>query len=127
MKILIIEDDAFFQRFYATKLTENGFEVVTASDGEEGLAKIAQTQPDVILLDMIMPKKDGFEVLQEIAKMPNAVHIPVIIFSSLGQEKDVQRAKELGAVDYINKSVSDIEMLMAKIFQATKVAPNQKT
>ncbi|QQG40536.1 MAG: response regulator [Candidatus Levyibacteriota bacterium] len=115
MKILIAEDDAFFQKFYSTKLTEKDFEVITASDGEETLAKVLESKPDLILLDLIMPKKDGFEVLTALSKDAISKDIPVIVFSSLGQEQDVKRAKTLGAKDYINKGFYDFDSLVAKI------------
>lgn len=115
MYILLIEDDAFFQKFYSVKLKEKQFEVDVAEDGEVGLLKIAQRKPDLILLDLIMPKKDGFEVLEALAKDPNLKTIPVLIFSTLGQEKDIQRAKALGARDVANKSFFDFDTLIAKI------------
>ncbi|HSW97427.1 MAG TPA: response regulator [Candidatus Saccharimonadales bacterium] len=115
MKILIIDDDAFFRKFYAAKLEETGYEVVVAIDGEEGLEKIAKEAPNLILLDLIMPKKNGFEVMQDIAKNKNIKLCPIIIFSTLDQEHDIAEAKELGAVDYINKESSDWESTLAKI------------
>lgn len=115
MKILVAEDDAFYQKFYTNKLQEKGFEVVLAVDGEDAIQKIADTRPDLILLDIIMPKKDGFEVLTAIKSNSVAQNIPVIVFSSLGQEDDVKKAKSLGASDYINKSFYDFDLLLAKI------------
>lgn len=117
MKILIIEDDKFFQKFYSTKLSGEGYEVVIAVDGEDGLQKVVEVQPDLILLDMIMPKKDGFEVLESLSQDEYLKKIPVMVFSTLGQEQDVARAKALGAVDYINKSFFDFETLKLKIQQ----------
>ena len=115
MKLLIVEDDHFFQKFYSQKLTEAGYQVEVAADGNEGLAKMASFQPNVILLDMIMPNKDGFEVLEAKANNPQLKPIPVIVFSTLGDENDVKRAMQLGALDYINKSFHDIELLKSKI------------
>lgn len=115
MKILIIEDDKFFQKFYATKLQEQKQEVEVASDGEEGLMKMKSVNPDLVLLDLIMPKMDGFAVLAKRSQDENLKKIPVIIFSTLNQEKDVQTALELGANSYINKGSFDFNGMIATI------------
>ncbi len=115
MKILIVEDDVFFQKFYTSKLTEKGFEVSIAADGEDALQKITEVKPDLILLDIIMPKKDGFEVLTAVKANPQTRDIPIIVFSSLGQEDDIKKAKSLGALDYIYKSFYDFDLLLTKI------------
>lgn len=115
MRLLLIEDDTFFREFYAAKLKEEGIEVEVATDGEDGLDKITKVKPDIILLDIIMPKKDGFEVLQALSQSASLKKIPVIVFSTLGQETDVEKAKKLGARDYINKSFFDFDGLKTKI------------
>ena len=115
MKILLIEDDPFFQKFYSFKLREQQFEVFVGKDGVEGLQLVRSNTPDLILLDLIMPNKDGFEVLQELASDQELKKIPVLVFSTLSQEKDIARAKELGARDYVNKSFFDFEKLLVKI------------
>lgn len=115
MKLLLVEDDKFFQKFYAYKLKEQNFEIDLAGDGVEGLAKMQQNPPNLVLLDLIMPNKDGFELLTEKAQIPSIAGIPVIVFSTLGQEQDVERAKKLGAKEYVNKSFFDFETLLAKI------------
>lgn len=115
MNILLIEDDKFFQHFYVLKLTEAGFNVEVANNGEEGLAKARTIHPALILLDLIMPKKDGFEFMVERNKDPNLSLIPIIVFSTLGQEQDMQKAKTLGAVDYVNKTFFDFPKLLSKI------------
>lgn len=120
MHVLIADDDAFFRTFYESKLTETGFSVETAADGKQALEKAKQHIPDLILLDIIMPEKNGFEVLQELSNDPQLQKIPVLVFSSLGQEKDVAKAKELGAVDYVNKGTLDFESLLLKIFTVIK-------
>jgi DNA-binding response OmpR family regulator len=114
-KILIAEDDLFFQKFYSTELKEHGFEVEVAADGEEALSKLDSYKPDLLLLDIIMPKKDGFEVLKTLSTESKHKRLPIIIFSTLGQESDMQKAKQLGAHDYINKSFFDLEILISKI------------
>ncbi len=120
MKILLIEDDVFFRRFYAEKLKELGYQIDEASDGEEGLEKINAGKPDLIILDIIMPKMDGFEVLTARANNPTIKKIPVLVFSTLGQETDVEKAKKMGANDYVNKSLFKFEDLIAKINILTK-------
>ena len=120
MKILVIEDGKFFQNFYSLKLKAKGFEVEIAADGDEGLLKAKSNQPNLILLDIIMPKKDGFEFLKEFNVDPLNQKIPVIVFSTLGQEADIQKAKSLGARDYVNKSFFDFENLYSKIVSYLK-------
>lgn len=115
MRILIIEDDKFFQKFYTTKLQEFKVEVQVASDGEEGLIKMGDFKPDLVLLDIIMPKIDGFAVLAARSKDENLKKIPVIVFSTLGQEKDVDQAQKLGANGYINKGFFDFKSMTATI------------
>ena len=120
MKILIIEDDKFFQKFYSTKLAEQKVEVQIASDGEEGLIKIKDFKPDLVLLDLIMPKMDGFAVLAARSQDESLKKIPVIVFSTLGQEKDVENAQQLGANGYINKGSFDFQVMVEKINQVMK-------
>ena len=115
MRILLIEDDKFFQKFYSTKLQEKKQEVQVASDGEEGLIKMKDFKPDLILLDLIMPKMDGFAVLAARSQDENLKKIPVIIFSTLGQEKDVVNAQQLGANGYIKKGSFDFNSMVATI------------
>ena len=115
MKILLIDDDRFFQKFYSTKLQENKVEVEVAIDGEEGLIKMRDFKPDLVLLDLIMPKMDGFAVLAARSQDESLKKIPVIVFSSLGQEKDVQNAQQLGANGYIKKGSFDFSSMVATI------------
>jgi DNA-binding response OmpR family regulator len=120
MKLLLIEDDKFFREFYASKLKEKNIEVVAAENGEEGLTQLESFIPDLVLLDIIMPKKDGFDVLTEMGKMKLLPKIPVLVFSTLGQEKDVERARMLGARGYVNKSFFDFDKLYARILELSK-------
>lgn len=120
MRILLIEDDLFSQKFYSSKLKEAGSEVEIASDGEEGLKKAKEINPDIIILDIILPGKDGFEVLQNLSTDEKLKKIPVIVFSTLGQEQDISKAKQLGALDYIDKSSFDFKTLQAKISALVK-------
>lgn len=102
-KILILEDEEELLNLLQKKLIQEGFEVLTAKDGEEGLAKIRSNKPDLILLDIVMPKLDGFEVLEAMAKDESIKGMPVIIISNSGQPVEINRAMELGAKDYLIK------------------------
>ena len=115
MKIIIIEDDHFFQNFYSIKLKEQGYEVEIASDGQEGIDKIKTFMPDQILLDLIMPVKDGFKVLEELKADQSLSKFPVIVFSTLGQESDIKKAISLGARAYINKSFFDFDKFLKTV------------
>jgi len=102
-KILTIEDDKFLRELIKRKLQEVGFEATSASNGEEGLALVKEEKPDLILLDLIMPDMDGFMTLKELQKDHLLASIPVIILSNLGQQDDIDKAKQLGAVDFLVK------------------------
>lgn len=115
MKILLAEDDAFFQNFYSRKIAERGHEVRVAHDGDEAIQLLLQERPDILLLDLIMPKKDGFEVLTEVAKYPQLKGLPILVFSTLGQESDIEKALKLGARGYLNKTFFDFDKLLAKV------------
>jgi DNA-binding response OmpR family regulator len=115
MKILIVEDDKFLRLLLERKLKNENFEVVVAEDGEEALEKIVTEKPDLILLDIILPKKSGFAVLEEINKDENLKRIPVFIISNLGQPEDIERGKNLGAKEYFVKAGLSLEELIKKI------------
>lgn len=102
--VLIIEDEPMISSMYQTKFGMEGFTVATAGDGQDGLEKARTLAPAVILLDIILPKLDGFAVLQEIRKDDQISKTPVILLSNLGQDEDVKKGKELGADDYFVKS-----------------------
>jgi len=114
-KILLAEDEQFLSRTYKNKLEVEGFEVVTALDGEEAIAKIRAEKPDLILLDLMMPVKSGFEVLAEIKGDDAVKNIPVIVASNLGQQSDIDEAKRLGAVDFLVKSNISLKDMAAKV------------
>ncbi len=121
MYILIADDDTFFQKFYQSQLIEKGYEVEVAVNGEDALIQMRTKKPQLLILDIIMPKKDGFEVLSEMSQDPSLAKIPVLIFSTLGQEQDVKHALELGAKGYVNKSFFDLDALITKIEQVSKL------
>lgn len=103
-RILLVEDDEFLAELYATKLKLEGFEVVLAPDGEKGVKLAKSKAPDLILLDIILPKMDGFEVLKEIKADPATKPIPVILLTNLSQKDEVKKGLSLGAVDYLIKA-----------------------
>ena len=114
-KILVVEDDPFLSNLLKIRLEKERLNVILAKDGDEAIKKIQETDPDLILLDLILPKKSGFEVLQNISLDPNFKNKPVVIISNLGQTIDVQKAKELGAVEYFVKAKISIDDLILKI------------
>jgi len=110
-KILMIEEDKFLRKIYKNKLNQAGFEFSEAINGEEGLNKIIFEKPNLVLLDLILPKKSGFEVLTEMKRKRETRNIPVIIVSNLAQESDIKRGISLGATDYLvkpNVSLSEV-------------------
>ncbi|MFH0951815.1 MAG: response regulator [Patescibacteria group bacterium] len=102
--IVLVEDDSFLAGMYVTKLELENFKVELAIDGEAGLKTIREAKPNIILLDVVLPKKDGFAVLQEIKKDKTLKDIPVILLTNLGQRSDVDKGLSLGAVDYLIKA-----------------------
>ena len=104
LKILIIEDDSFLLQMYATKLEMEGFKILDAIDGEKGLRVAKKELPNLVLLDLLLPKKDGVKVLEELKKDPETRNIPVIVLTNLGQKKKIDKCFELGAVDYLIKA-----------------------
>jgi len=103
-KILIIEDDKFLRELITRKLTDEGFSIIEAVDGEDGLKKIKESKPDLVLLDLILPSIDGFEVLSKIKADASIASIPIIILSNLGQKEEVEKGLDMGAVDYLIKA-----------------------
>ncbi len=103
-KILIVEDDKFLRELIVRKLSQENFQVTEAVDGEEGIKKIKEVIPDMVLLDLILPGIDGFEVLAKVKEDPATTSVPVIILSNLGQREDVERGMKLGAIDYLIKA-----------------------
>lgn len=114
-RILLVEDDRFLRKAAEAALRRHGFTVLTASDGEEGL-RIAQAEkPDLVLLDLIMPGLQGFEVLKLLKAEAATSSIPVIVLSNLGQDSDVQGALAAGAVDYLIKANLQLDKLIDRV------------
>ncbi|KKQ60326.1 MAG: Two component transcriptional regulator, winged helix family [Parcubacteria group bacterium GW2011_GWE2_38_18] len=104
VKILIIEDDSFLLSMYATKFELENFEVITAEDGEKGLKVAAKEMPQIILLDILLPKMNGFEVLKTLKETPETKEIKVILLTNLSQRGEVEQGLTMGAVDYLIKA-----------------------
>jgi DNA-binding response OmpR family regulator len=103
-KILLVEDDEMLHSMYTQKFTKEGYEVESAYNGAEGVRMAEETKPAIILLDIIMPKMDGFVALKKLKKNPATKDIPVILLTNLGQDEDIRKGKELGATDYFIKA-----------------------
>ena len=116
-KILLVEDDPFLSSIMKNRLQKDGFEVNVAKDGDEALASIRLAKPDLVLLDLILPKKSGFELMEEIRNDPKtqAKELPIIIISNLGQPEDVSRGHDLGAAKYFVKAKTSIDDLVQNI------------
>ena len=114
-KIVLIEDDETLAEVLYAELTEAGFDVSPAFDGKEGLKQVIEKQPDLVLLDLILPEMHGFEVLEELKKSPETEKIPVIILSLLGEDEDIKKGLKLGADDYIVKSSHAIAEIVEKV------------
>lgn len=111
-KILFVEDDPLIVKIYTTRLIADGYHVLTADNGETGL-HIAETEnPDLVVLDVMMPKMDGFAVLTRLRENEKMKSIPILVYSNLAQEEEMQRAKSLGATEFIVKAnLSPTEMV----------------
>jgi len=118
--ILIIEDDKFLRELIAQKLIKEGYKTSEAVDGEDGIKKVKEEKPALVLLDLILPGIDGFEVLSKMKEDPVLALIPVIILSNLGQKEDVERGLKLGAVDYLIKAHFTPGEIIEKVSNALK-------
>ncbi len=114
-KILMMEDEEILRDLLKRKLTEKGYQVKIAVDGQDGIEKLEEEIPDLILLDIVMPKKSGFEILEELGKDSRFSEIPVIIVSNSGQPVEIDRAQKLGAKDWLIKTEFDPEEVIEKV------------
>ena len=118
LKILLIEDDTFLAELYATKFKLEGFEVWLAADGEKGLELAGKKNPDVLLLDLMLPKMNGFVVLENLKKETATKDIPVLLLTNLSQKGDVERGLSMGAKDYLIKAHFMPSEVVAKVQKA---------
>ena len=117
-KILLVEDDSFLSSLLKNRLQKEGFEVIVAKDGDEAVNYLKNINPDLLLLDLILPKKTGFEVMEELRSNPQLqgnVNLPIIVISNLGQQEDVTKSRQLGAIEYYVKAKVSIDELIEKI------------
>ncbi|KKQ41897.1 hypothetical protein A2907_02265 [Candidatus Azambacteria bacterium RIFCSPLOWO2_01_FULL_37_9] len=115
IKIVLVEDDQFLSKILILRLVEEGFDVVLADNGQDAAGVIKKENPNIVLLDLLLPKKNGFEVLEEIKLDAKINQIPVIILSNLGQQTDINKGLKLGAIDYLVKANFGIKDIVSKI------------
>ena len=117
-RILLAEDDRILRKAGEVSLKKRGYEVISAVDGEDALAKARHHRPDLVLLDVMMPKMNGFEVLEALKAADDARDIPVIMLTNLAQPDDIKRAADAGAHSYLVKSNMNLDELAARITAA---------
>lgn len=114
-KVLIVEDDKFLASAYQLKFKKVGFDVHIASNGQEAINSVKTFVPDIIILDLIMPVKDGFTVLQELKADPAFKDIPIVVASNLGQQEDIDKALKMGATTFLIKTEYSLEKIVEMI------------
>ncbi len=115
MKVLIVEDEEALRKVLQEKMQNSGFETFAAKDGEEGWELAKSKNPDIVLLDLVLPKKSGFEVLSMIKQDPELKDIPVFILSNLAEDESLKKALQIGAEDYFIKSQHPINEIVEKV------------
>ena len=113
--VLLVEDDPFLSNILMMKLQKEGLNVIHAVDGDDALTKLNEGDYEMVLLDLILPKKNGFEVLETMRQDSRFENTPVIIVSNLGQDSDMEKARSLGVIDYIVKEKLSIDELVSKV------------
>jgi len=117
-KILFVEDESALQKTFGEILTQEGYEMISALDGETGLRLAKEKKPDIILLDLILPKMHGFEVLKNLKSDTETESIPVIVLTNLEQPEEIEKAIELDATTYLVKSSYSLQEIVEKIKKA---------
>lgn len=125
--ILLVEDDNLLVRMYQDKFVRDGYKVNVASNGEEGLVKLKEQKPDLILLDIMMPKMDGFEMLKRIKADPKTKGVPVILLTNLGGQDDAKKGLEMGAVAYLIKSDYTPDEIAEKVKEILEASTRDKS
>jgi DNA-binding response OmpR family regulator len=123
MTILILEDEEILGKVLKEKFQEKGYSVVLGTDGEAAIGLARKCKPQLIILDLILPKKDGFEVLKDLKSDFELKHIPVIVLSNLDQDEGIKKAFDLGAIDYIIKTQHPVNEIVEKV-RRTLLEPN---
>lgn len=114
-KIFVVEDDKFLRDLITEELKREGFSVFSAVDGEEAVKRIPQEMPELVLLDLILPGIDGYEVLRQVKENPTSMKIPIVILSNLGQKDNFEKGMNLGAADYLIKANFTPREIIAKV------------
>lgn len=114
-RLLVVEDDEFISAIYAKKLSMEGYDVRLAENGERALLMMREDRPDLVLLDIIMPVKDGMETLREMRADEKLRDIKVVVLSNLSEDKELSQTRELGAIDYLVKANIAVSDLSAKV------------
>jgi len=114
-KILMIEDDDFLRNLYCDKLRKEGYQLLEAKSGVEGINKIKNENPDLVILDILLPMKSGFDILEEMNETGMISEIPVIVLSNLKQEGDIEESRRLGVRDYFIKADSSFSDFLASV------------
>ena len=127
IKVLVIEDDKFLNKLYSDQLRREGFEVSMAISGDQGLSKVMTEKPDLVMLDIVLPHKNGFDILSEMKLHAATKNIPVLILTNLGQEADIKTGLDLGAVDYLVKTDFSITKLGEKVREILAMEQGKKS
>jgi DNA-binding response OmpR family regulator len=122
-KILFIEDDPLINKIYSTRLKTDGYEVFTAENGEEGLKMAEDNNPDIIILDIMMPRVDGFAVLEKLRNDERFKLKPIIMYSNLNNEDEIKRAKQMGVTEFVIKANLSPTQMVTKIKQYIEATP----
>lgn len=126
LKILLVEDDQMLAGVYATKLEQLGYDYKHVSDGEAGINEAFNFEPDIVLLDIILPKKDGFAVLKTLKNDKKTEKIAVILLTNLGQDDDIKKGLDLGAASYLTKTNCTPTQIVAEINKVIGKGKNKK-
>lgn len=113
--ILLVEDDHFLSTLLKTRLETEGYNVILVGDGDAALNQLENISPDLMLLDIILPNKSGFETLEAIMSNPKYAKVPVVVLSNLGQDSDITQGKRLGAIDYLVKAQLSLDDIVLKV------------
>jgi DNA-binding response OmpR family regulator len=122
-KVLVVEDDKFLGTLFVRKLLSEGFDVNHAIDATTAYALLEKSVPEIILLDLILPGEDGFSILGKIKQDDRYKHVPVIVFSNLGQKEDIDRTKQLGAIDFMVKANFTLDEVVTRVRAVLATTP----
>ncbi len=121
-RLLVVEDDAFVQGLYENQLKAMGYEVRLAGDGEQALRAMQESPPDLVLLDLVLPRLSGYDVLTRMRDDPALAHVPVIMLSNKGEPADIEKGMALGATDYLAKTTTPPKQVIEKITRTLETA-----